>query len=985
MTKLRAAALPRRLLAPLILALAFLSAGRGCLAGTPPTVLTFLKPVTAAGISLQMDHITYKSGDVGTPMTGSGSLHLIVLGSPAIDLNGVPFAGVLADGSGVVQPTKTGYTFNQDLPWSDVLGTGTDITFQKPVILVDVAGKQLTITGAAKADLPFRSGDGSRASAAMEGLKLSLDAAGPCSLDADLQLNALKDDGLPLAGFTVRMTSPHIKLQRPASPLFNLSARTVSVDTPIPNLFSGKNITLTGTDFTADENGLPSFGNIHLASGPPSPVRLASLRMVSLGGAPPPVYELGRPLNFGLEVTDFACSGVTQGRFRDMTIKGNLLLPSALTDGHGGRAKIEGVTVQPLVPSISVDGGPRPFTAQWDPLANKLLFTLTVTRFDVDMHGIHNITATLELPSKANQIQSQDHRSFTLGVKDFSVDSTGIFGAAEIKDANLEVLGFPVNHVHGALSFNHGSLTAGTFGASVHVADVGDLDTVVGMSRTGLSVDVTPSAGLHWSLFGADLNLAAGSVHVQDTGQSQLLLTGTLKFPKLPDIQDVELAFKDLEVGTNGTFGPQELSLVHPCDMDLKVLSVHVSKLTYNAESKHILLDGSVKLPDSLPLQAEVGFQGLDIQPSPLKLTINGMHIEAGVLGVGHVAADIVDNGDWPEQNLHHVLAGDAKLSIDALGSGIGAKFLIADQGAWLVAANIDIPGGIPFPPPIPLQIVGFGGGLGHNVVLSSTANPGDLRSYQFSDGSWLAQARCSISTPDHTLLWGDLILTVGLPEFSLNLHGDMALATRRDSNPHPDFASLDRHATADITWDGPHRTFRAGGNLDYYFPSRSLNLCEAHGGLDLLVSPVEGHLFVGWPINERPVQLRLLGGVFNVKGGIGLTLYDPAHETWLKGAFDESLDLGIIKGDVGASFAVIYDWPTHDLDVQVEGHASGEVDFIVVHAGASADLYGEVVGSPFPPKYVAVKGEFSAEIGVGPFSASFDTGEKTLFEVGSK
>ncbi len=966
-------------------------------ADNPPNFM-FFTSATPIPMQLHLDNIVPDPGVTWTPnvpLKGKGDLHLKLGDADVLNAQGVPFAGVVADANGQVQTTKTGYQFTKDIPWSNVMGAGTDITLKAPfTILVDVAAKRVSITDRAQATLPFSSGNGP-AQCTLPNLNVTLDAATGCSLDTDVTLTQGLPPGLSLAGFTIQLTSPHLHVQQPGSPILALKAQTVTVKTPIPNILTKQPLTLTGTGFQVDETGLPSFQSLQLAELPATPVQLASARLVHVAAfAPQPqVLELNQPMDFGFEVLSVDNARMTKGQFDPgFKVHGNLLLPSSMTDGKGGRAKVPGVTLQPFDPKNLFAISNQGFTAVWTPLGPSMPFSLTVKQFELGVTGLHNITGSVQLPSGASGITTKDGKPASVDVQNFTIDSTGVFGTAGISNGSLDTLTFPVDNINGSLSFDHNALLGGSLGGTVNIGPVGSVGVVVGLTRSGVSVDVVPSDSLTWKDFGFQFKVVSGGVHLESGGVYQFLITGSLQLPAIPPVMEsaLELDFKDLGVDRSGKFSADEISLAKPCEMDLGIMSAHIDRFTYRPSDSVIKLDGSVKLPDDLPIKAEVGFNGLEIRPGP-KIAVNDIDVDAGILGAGHVHAHLVFNGDdktWQANHLKNVMAGDAQLNIDALmGAGINARFLIAKgdpdgRSVWLVAAGLDLPPpGIQFPPPIPLAFMGFSGGFGHNVKLAA-GDKGKLESYAYAPGNELLQAGCSIADTTQTMFWGDFTLTIGFPRFSLDLQGDVALQTPR-TNPHPDWASLDRHGHADINWDGPSDTFRASGTVDYAFPTRGAKLFDAHGSLDLLISPDEGHLFVGWPMDQNPIQVTVWPSI-TAKGGLGLTLYNPQHEHRLDAGFDVSERFGVLKGEIAGTLGSAVDDHGH-FTIDISGKASGEVDFLIAHVGASAALDIDIGGSLPIPDGLAIGGEFSVDVGVGPFSKTLDTGHVTLLHVGSK
>ncbi len=170
---------------------------------------------------------------------------------------------------------------------------------------------------------------------------------------------------------------------------------------------------------------------------------------------------------------------------------------------------------------------------------------------------------------------------------------------------------------------------------------------------------------------------------------------------------------------------------------------------------------------------------------------------------------------------------------------------------------------------------------------------------------------------------------------------------------PGTSFDKADRTAYLDIRYLAPD-TLHATAGADLYYPTRSIDLVDAHGSMDLLLSPNEAHFFLGWPPSTDPITVNIgLNGVekFTFTGGLGVHLL--GHD-------DLSIDADPFSGGTGPWFAAALTWHgeigpmsadisgSADISLQNDGHidtvvgsvsASGQADFGPFSANAQGVL----------------------------------------------
>src|SRR4029077_12276622 len=134
---------------------------------------------------------------------------------------------------------------------------------------------------------------------------------------------------------------------------------------------------------------------------------------------------------------------------------------------------------------------------------------------------------------------------------------------------------------------------------------------------------------------------------------------------------------------------------------------------------------------------------------------------------------------------------------------------------------------------------------------------------------------------------------------------------------PGTTFDKADRTAYMDVRYVAPD-TLHATAGANLYYPTRGIDLVDAHGTMDLLLSPSEAHFFLGWPPSTNPIAVNIgLNGVekFTFSGGLGVHIL---------GSNDPTIDADPYSGGTGAWFAAALCWHGElgPLSADISGNA---------------------------------------------------------------
>lgn len=586
--------------------------------------------------------------------------------------------------------------------------------------------------------------------------------------------------------------------------------------------------------------------------------------------------------------------------------------------------------------------------------------------------GFYLKSATLDLPS---EMTGPGGGPATVNVTNFFVDGKGISGDALITDtsqlASINVMGFDANLKQFEIQVSRGKVTKSGGKGTIKIPGWGgDLGVSLAISTAGLlAMDVDTSQLIDIPAFGANLQLSGGSFAPVDDGAFKVLMTGAMVFPDTCPIEALRgaaLDFKDIGFDNKGhfTLGNNWIDLPHPAMIDLKLISLEVNQIGFGQVDANdpyaqkypgafwLGLTGDVKLAEDLPLAGQIGFDGLRVFATPKAgggfgapgFEIGGLHIDTEIPGLATIKGDILRNSfptapknengvqikpvQWSGPPID-CLRGDASLALTCLGpaGGGGAVDFLVANGAWFVMGQFDMQTGIALGN-TGMALYGFKGGLGHNVKPDHEGALGvPFEDYQLvpdvdaiagrKDPSWVFVAGVRLGTVDAFTAWGDLTLTMFLPQLMIDLNGKLYLMETGVANPGP--GPDDRIVSGDISWDGPNQTFRAGLNADLHFPDKSTNLFHAFGGMDLVVGPNDKHFHIGGPIRLTteqvgPFQFQKVA-IDNPVGFDVLSFPGP------RGAFTVDYANGSLTTQGALTFNLDRDWHDSAWGVSVDAH----------------------------------------------------------------
>jgi len=203
----------------------------------------------------------------------------------------------------------------------------------------------------------------------------------------------------------------------------------------------------------------------------------------------------------------------------------------------------------------------------------------------------------------------------------------------------------------------------------------------------------------------------------------------------------------------------------------------------------------------------------------------------------------------------------------------------------------------------------------------------------------------------------GDADLTVQTaPNFKLDMNARAKFQELRSTA----WEDADRTGFADIQYTAP-ATLHATASTDLYYPVRAISLVEAHGSLDLLLSPDAQHFYLGWPVDSKPIVVKI--GLDHVQqetfsGGLGLELKGSDLDTmghgppWFAFGLSWSGDIGPLSAtiDGGADIAMDANTPGKIASFKGDVSAEGEADFGLFSADATGTLtlFYIAKGEPF-------------------------------------
>jgi hypothetical protein len=220
------------------------------------------------------------------------------------------------------------------------------------------------------------------------------------------------------------------------------------------------------------------------------------------------------------------------------------------------------------------------------------------------------------------------------------------------------------------------------------------------------------------------------------------------------------------------------------------------------------------------------------------------------------------------------------------------------------------------------ISLFGFQGGVGYKAQLPA-ANDQPRSAAQIGDDDFVVYLNPTLPPADLLFTFGTTIgtsedsgfnfsaqavSTVTLDPFML----DFNARAKFQENLAQDFDTADRTAHMDIQYIAPD-TLHATAGADLYYQSRKYDVLDAHGSLDLMLSPTETHLYLGWPPDQNPIAVNI--GVKDVEqyaasGGLAVHIngasspldQDPvtgSTGTWAAVKLDLHAEWAVLSADI--------------------------------------------------------------------------------------
>ena len=940
-----------------------------------PTVLHWLS-TGADGLNLTMDKVKW---DAANAQKGSGTLHVSLGDWSAPSIPSVPFKYVTFDSNGHV--TGGSYTSSKDHEWKDIFHSGLTVKVGSgTTATISATDGSISFQGPIKVQLPF---NGPEIDASNSGLIVKKSGEFVASFK-NAQVT------FKVAGFSIDSSNASLDYHHiPNQPdTFLFKAIGADLHAPLPKAVTTTDYPLELTaDVTIDNSdGKVSIENTHIKGasidinlakplGFQLKVKNADLKMtknvidyfkMDADLVLPPSFSNTKtpPDDPDTDTT------VTVGVHLDAQNKGLIARVTDKIDAywHGFGVHIPGGNA--ILDLSDADGDASEMDLPPDGTSNR-------QQLPNKWQGLYLISGTFELP---DGIKQQDGNSASL--KDFAVtfqstyiDEHGFNGIIDqTGDLAVSIQGFGTT-----IHKTHLKIIAD----DIHECDIkgslaldgwdGQIDLQVGISHAGLvSVDASTTAPISIHKF-ADFTLENGSIVVDpDLGISKLLVSGVIKMDSsLPKVGDMALTIKDVGIDSAGHFALKEAWLELPDHprIDVGPLGIEVGKIGFGLDGQKkfwIDLTGDVSLSGDLPLQLQGNFDGLHIsQDGTVK--IRNIAVDCEWADLFHLEGEFADGPPmrpkkpaagmpvnfndlepitpWPnakDGNPFQCISGSFVLGLEAFdGVGINARFVLG-KNCWFGMLGLDLPS------PIPFGQSGFGlfglfGGVGRNVKpdhdgatgiptvdyqLIPDIDAAELRtqsSYIFTAGARLGVVA---PPPPATPVWGDIALTIRIPDVNVDISGNIYLADKMVDQIPADPAKMNRVLHGDLNYDKKSSTFSAALTADLFFPTRDKWVFYADGGLNILISPTTRHMYLGGPIHKGPPV--------SIDNAIGLHIKSPSDHMKIdpiQGAVTMDFDQGqnpAVKIQAALLAGLSLDMSgTVDVGISVKYTAKGSVNLV--------------------------------------------------------
>jgi hypothetical protein len=547
--------------------------------------------------------------------------------------------------------------------------------------------------------------------------------------------------------------------------------------------------------------------------------------------------------------------------------------------------------------------------------------------------------------------------------------------------------------------------------------------------HSGARPNIVVTGGtVHDNRFGYDLNIA----YAATDGLSALKVTGS--FVNLPKLTGAVLPFQDLLINYDSarqtvdfqTDDKQKVqfTLSNPMEVPMPVGTCTVHRVIVpSPKDETFAFFGDLKLAANLPIIGDDGVTPRWKISAPKKKKTGALHKSPDGLefvgltdpgGAGSGPTDGTKDISVPIQDMDipgvgrlngTLQYGSVQLANKTVTAVQGNKFqlalefgptitcnFVASDELWfmmLAGAGLNKVNGTPQGILIGdsgLTLLAIKGGIGHNIdiaadgVSTSYNDAPNYKHFIYTPGNFVFLAAARIATTDEAMLWGDATLKVTTSPFVLTLEADVNLL-----QPAPDdflnggaFTKTSRWGQAVISFDSASSTFRAALQVDIVVPDNPV-LVHAYGSSELLISPTERHVYVGWP-PLSPVGVDIIG--ISLQGGAELRNPSPnipgdKYSIQVGGMLMWQKDfLGIIKGELDGTLVADMTkdtTPPYLIPAELYGklHVYGGVELWVVAASVDAYVEGWLRTDPFG---LTVDGELT-----GCIETAFGGGCKTF------
>ena len=777
--------------------------------------------------------------------------------------------------SSIVIPLQTPVVF------TDAFGPGTKVVLNAGTITYNQLRQELSTTSSIDTTLGVTDSSGKKVTLSTKSITLTKSPDSVviftkgCQLGTTGSSDVLISDGVRFDASVVDLS---ITTSKTANTWKIAADRIIAkVQPPDLPIVGNTPLVVTATKLQLESNGKVSFGTATLS-----------------GEAR---FELSDLPGFVLTIRQASVVSLPNGRLTLSNVVANLRLPESVRDSNNspielrdlacdwqegpiislGSEKLTGVSIKSSGVTIKVqsaffDGsstrssvlaaaGTPPATAQWQGLF------------------MRQITATLP----------QSIGSVTVTSPSLLIDENGLTGeiASSNLNANVQLSGFTSILRSVSISLAQGEMRSSKITGTLTIPSdpVISLDIAGSLTRSGQTLVQLSSKSVFDLPIGCSLTKLRGSISNRG-GVLAVYASGNLKITS----QSVPPEFKGAEVGiedigftsSGGLVLPSDavLTLSKPLLINFNPVTLEIRRIGIESNGKRVTsisLTGGGKLSRSipdLPISGEIDFQGLtlslDDSGSP-QVTVGGLAVSGRIDGVGDLL------GELKRQPGSTGLGGSSFLRIEALGNvAVGLKFRIEpDSNAWFVGGTFSVSADKAIPIVIPAtpspvtvaKLYGVSGGFGLNFARKQNSSGrilDPMTELVVAPGQGFAQIGVLMGDQITGNLWiGEINLTVALNPVVIELAGNVSIldpAVPGFVQSEAEWNAKDRTASAALSLNFGEPSLRLTGEADIYLPSRSLNILEAHGSVNVLFSPKESYIRVGWPIDpDSAVSVKLL------------------------------------------------------------------------------------------------------------------------------